>query len=78
MVTYFVVNVEEKARFERKFQVPFGYYATPFFQTEEGAIGYVENLPEAKRNNTIVEKWENGTREVVYEGKWYSPELDRI
>jgi hypothetical protein len=78
MVTYFIVDVEEKARFEKKFQVPFGYYAIPFFQTEEGAIGYVENLRESKRINTIVEKWENGNMTVVYEGRWYSPELDRI
>ena len=78
MVTYFVVNLEEKAKFEKKFQVPFGYYAIPFFQTEEGAISYVENLREAKRNHTVVEKWENGNMEVVYEGKWYSRELDRV
>lgn len=78
MVTYFVVNLEEREKFEKKFQVPYGYYALPNFQTEDGSIGYVENLPNNKRINTIVEKWENGDMEIVYQGQWYSPELDEI
>jgi hypothetical protein len=78
MVTYFVVNLEDREKFEKKFQVPYGYYALPFFQTEDGAIGYVEGLKEARRIHTIVEKWEGGEMEIVYQGQWYSPELDTI
>lgn len=75
---YFVVNMKERERFEKKFQVPFGYYAVPYFETEDGAVGYVESCKENVRNELVVEKWESGEFEIVYYGQWYSPELDKL
>ena len=78
MVTYFVRNLKDKEVFEKQYQVPYGYYTCPHFQTEDGAIGYVESLPSKVRDNTIVEKWEGGVMEIIYKGEWYSPELDNL
>lgn len=76
MKTYFVMNEKERTDFEKKFQVPYGYYACPYFQTEDGAVGYVENSPQRIRDYLIVEKWESGEKEIIYRGEWYSPELE--
>jgi hypothetical protein len=78
MKTYFVVNEKEREIFEKKFHVPFGYYTVPYFQTEDGAVGYVENSRDEIRNNLIVEKYEGGVCEVIYRGFWYTPESDKI
>lgn len=74
MVLFYVVNEKERTEFEKKFQVPYGYYAIPFFQTEDGAVGYTENASPIVRDNLIVERWEGGECEVVYRGIWYEPE----
>lgn len=76
MVTYFVINEKERDAFEMLYQVPHGYYACPHFQNEEAAVGYVEMLPTNKRNQTIVEKWDGGVKEVIYHGSWYDTSID--
>jgi hypothetical protein len=74
MVIFFVINEKERSEWEKKFHVPYGYYAQPYFKTEEGAIGYVNIHREEKRNELVVERWENGECEVVYQGGWYEVE----
>lgn len=69
MVTYYVVNEKERTRFEKKYHVPYGYYAVPFFNTEDGAVGYVEKS--SQREHLIVERWDSGVCEVIYRGTWY-------
>ncbi len=76
MIKYFIVNEDERNKFEKEYQVPYGYHTCPHFSDEELAIGYVEMLRTEKRDKTVVEKWENGNKEVVYHGSWYDPSLD--
>lgn len=78
MRTYFIVNLKDKEVFEKKFQAPYGYHTCPYFQTEDGAVGCVENSPSRIRDFLVVEKWEAGVMEVIYRGEWYSPELDDL
>jgi uncharacterized protein YbdZ (MbtH family) len=74
MVMFFVINETERSEWEKKFQVPHGYYTLPFFKSEEGAIEYVNNKPVDKRCDYIVERWENGEVDVVYQGSWFDTE----
>lgn len=75
---YFVINEQIKTKFEKEFQVPFGYYACPRFQTEDAAVWYVENLKSIDRDVTYVEKCSGGNCEIIYSGSWFCKELDRM
>lgn len=76
MVTYFVVDEKERNKFEMEFQLPYGYHTVPHFKTEDGAIGFVDNCKISfKKENLIVEKWENGNCEVIYRSGWFKPDV---
>lgn len=78
MGVFVVVNEAEKAKFEKKYFLPFGYHTCPIFSFEEAAIGYVEKQPARVRNNLVVYKNECGDLVEVYRGEWYDPFLDII
>jgi hypothetical protein len=75
MKHYFVVNENVKTKFEKEYQVPFGYYAMPHFKTEEGAIEFVGSMKEPDRIVSYVEKCECGNSDIVYRGAWYDKEV---
>lgn len=76
MITYFVVSERERKEFEMRFQAPYGYHLCPYFQTEEGATEYVDNMiRHFKRNDLVVEKLENGKCETIYRSGWYKESI---
>lgn len=78
MPVYVVVNEKEREVFEKKYHLHYGYHTCQIFSELDAAVGYVENLPESKRMNTIVERHEAGDIEIIYRGAWYDHELDYV
>jgi len=70
---YFVINDVERTMFEKKYHAPYGYHTSPAFQTEDGAVGYVESLGDLKRPQYVVERIVAGKVEVIYRGEWFDP-----
>jgi len=71
MITYIVVDKVEREEFEKAFQVPYGYGCCEIYTDFNEALGFFDDLPsEHLCRFFIIEKWENGQKEVVFEGKW--------
>jgi hypothetical protein len=67
MVTYAVVNYEEKVNFEKTYQIPYGYNNIPL----HGSFGlamkwFNDNLGPRERKYFVIEKLEGGKREIVF------------
>ena len=63
---FFIVDTFMRNRFEKQYQVPYGYSDSPSFITLEKAIECIERMPDRIKTLQIVEKCENGACEVVY------------
>jgi len=72
MVTYVVVNRREKAEFEKKWQIPFGYGSESCI-VKASLMEAVEVIDKAAGNSiyTIsdyyIERWESGNHQVIFD-----------
>ena len=67
MISYAVVNYEEKVDFEKSYQIPYGYYNVSLHSTFNEAMRWFNNnLGPRERVNFVIEKLEGGKREIVF------------
>ncbi len=76
MIYYVVVNNCKREKFEKKYQLTYGYSESHIFTEEGEAIEYVETMGTTERNQTVVERCENGICEEIYNGMWYDIVFD--
>lgn len=68
MIVYAVVNYEEKVNFEKTYQISYGYNNIPIFRSFSLAMKWFnDSLGPRERKEFVIEKLENGTREIVFQ-----------
>jgi hypothetical protein len=67
MTVYAIVNEKERNRFEREYQIPYGYYNCVLFFDLGEAIDLYDKIPIKIRKKLIIEKCSSGERKTVYE-----------
>lgn len=67
MISYAVVNYEEKANFEKRFQISYGYNNLPIFTSFNLAMRWFnDSLGPNERKDFVIEKLENGKKDIVF------------
>lgn len=67
MISYAVVNYEEKVAFEKAYQIPYGYNNIPLHGSFNLAMKWFnDSLGPNERKYFVIEKLENGAREIVF------------
>lgn len=60
MISYILVNDNERKIFEKKYQLPYGCWNTAIYTEITPAISMLENMSQYKRNEYCIEKWDSG------------------
>lgn len=78
MITYVVVDTEDRDKFEKENEIPYGYGGCWISHSLMQSIEYIDSLPTTMVGKMVVERWESGESEVVFEGKWLLYDIEEL
>ncbi len=71
MVSYVLINNEERNEFEKRFQLPYGCFNTTIYKDISDAVNLLKNMSDFEKRKYYIETWYNGEfKEVILKGEW--------